>query len=322
MSTESKARAFLGLSHTPLLGLASLSATVEQSLLAAIESTRAGVRAWAPDRVILIGPDHYNGFFNELMPPLCIGSEATSVGDYLMPSGPLNVDGPVALALATHLMDAGFDPAVSRRMRVDHGIVQPLHLLWGGLQSPPVVPIFINAVAPPAIPRLKRCLQLGEALGGFLDTLPGRTLVIGSGGLSHEPPIPGMDHPNPEVRERIIARAEATPADRELRIERAVAAGIALAAGDQGMKPLNPDWDKRWMDAIERADRDFFGRMTDASIDAEAGMSAQESKSWLIGRASLPQGRVRTAFRHYQAIPELIAGFGVLFMHTDATHTD
>lgn len=314
MTMQKNARAFLGLSHTPLLGLASLSPHVEQSLLSAIDSTRACVHAWAPDRVVLIGPDHYNGFLNELMPSFCIGSAAISVGDYLMPSGPLNVDGDTALALAAHLMDEDFDAALSRRMRVDHGLVQPLHLLWDGLQSPPVIPVFINAVAPPTIPRVKRCLQFGKALGRFLDTVPGRTLVIGSGGLSHEPPMPGMDHPNPDVRERITVRTEATPADREARIGRAVAAGIALASGDKNMKPLNPAWDKRWMDALEHADLDFFNRMTESSIDAEAGMSAHESKTWLIGRTSLPAVSVRTSFRHYQAIPELIAGFGVLFL--------
>ncbi len=134
------ARAFLGLSHTPLLGLADLDPGVEQTLLGAIATLKAQVQAWAPDRVVLIGPDHYNGFFNELMPSFCIGSAATSVGDYLMPSGPMNVDGDTALAMAAHLMDENFDIAMSRRMRVDHGLVQPLHLLWDGLASPPVIP--------------------------------------------------------------------------------------------------------------------------------------------------------------------------------------
>lgn len=82
---------------------------------------RAAWYEFAPELIVLIAPDHYNGFFNELMPTFCIGTEATAVGDYLSPAGPLNVPQDKALALATHLMDSNFDMAVSRRMLVDHG---------------------------------------------------------------------------------------------------------------------------------------------------------------------------------------------------------
>ena len=81
---------------------------------------RSQVLAFDPELVVLIAPDHYNGFFNELMPPFCIGTQATSVGDYLTPAGALNVDGEAALALATHLMDADFDVAVSRAAAQEH----------------------------------------------------------------------------------------------------------------------------------------------------------------------------------------------------------
>src|SRR5690606_7440944 len=133
-----------------------------------------------------------NGFFNQLMPPFCIGTQAWAIGDYLSPKGSLHVTEDVALGLANALMDVGFDIAVSRRMTVDHGFSQPLQLLWGGLDTPPVVPVFLNAVAPPGIPRLRRCLSLGTAIGHYLDELPQRTLIIGSGGLSHEPPVPTL----------------------------------------------------------------------------------------------------------------------------------
>ena len=318
MSVARPQRAFLGLSHTPLLGLATVPAPVETELLSAIDAVKARVLAWAPDRVVLIAPDHYNGFFNELMPAFCVGTAATSVGDYLMPAGPLNVDAQAALALSTHLMDEGFDLSVSRRMRVDHAFVQPLVLLWGSMQSPPAVPVFLNALAAPTIPRVARCIELGQALGRFLDTLPGRTLVIGSGGLSHEPPAPTMEHPDPDVRERIIGRVDYTPEQRQERTRRAMEAGVALTQGAPGTKALNPDWDRRWMDALEHGDLDHFRGMAEHDIDEQAGRSAHESKTWLVGRCSLGQAASRASFRHYQAIPELIAGFGVMFMDTAA----
>jgi 2,3-dihydroxyphenylpropionate 1,2-dioxygenase len=314
MKTE---RAFLGMSHSPLMGLNPIPTEIDQELQSAIDSTRTTVLAWRPDQVVLVGPDHYNGFFNELMPPLCIGTDARAVGDYLTPAGALNVGTDVALGLATYLMDHDFDIAVSRRMQVDHGFAQALQLLWGGLETPPLVPIFMNAVAQPGIPRLRRCRRLGEAIGGFLDTLPGRTLVIGSGGLSHEPPVPTLAHPDAAVRERITVKREPTQAERDAKTERVKAAGRALAAGDSSMKPLNPAWDERWMNALERGDLDSLTALSEDSIEHDAGLSAHESKTWLIARAALPAGAsLRTSLRYYRAIPELIAGYGVMFMHT------
>lgn len=314
--TSTPSRAFLGMSHSPLLGLNEISSEVQSSLDAALAQAREQVLAFAPERIVLLGPDHYNGFFNELMPPFCIGSSAVSVGDYLTPPGALNTDEQAALGLATFLMDHDFDVALSRRMQVDHGFAQALQFLWGGLDTPPVVPIFMNAVAQPGIPRLARCQQLGQAIGRFLDTQPQRTLVIGSGGLSHEPPVPTLAHPDPAVRERITIKREPTAAERDAKTQRVMAAGVALARGDASMKPLNPAWDQRWMSALERGAFEELTTLSEDSIEHEAGLSAHESKTWLIARATLPARPLPCTLRHYQAIPALIAGYGVMFQHT------
>ena len=286
-------RAFLGMSHSPLMGLNAVAPAVERELTAAIATAREQVQAFAPELVILVAPDHYNGFFNELMPPFCMGTQARSVGDYLSPAGDLNVDVDTALALATRLMDEDFDLAVSRCMQVDHGFAQSLQLLWGGLDTPPVLPIFLNAVAQPGIPRLRRCRALGQAIGRFLDNEPRRTLLIGSGGLSHEPPVPTLSHPDAAVRERITHRSEPTPAEREAKTQRVMAAGRALAAGDSAMKPINPAWDKRWMDSLagDTVALDALCAMSEDSIEQEAGLSAHESKSWLAARSALSNDR-------------------------------
>ena len=308
-------RAFLGMSHTPLMGLNAVARSVEDELNAAIAAARAQVQAFDPELVVLVGPDHYNGFFNELMPPFCIGTRATAVGDYLTPAGPLNVDADAALALATQLMDADFDLSVSRRMQVDHGFSQSLQLMWGGLATPPVVPIFVNAVAQPGIPRLRRCRQLGRAIGRYLDGQTRRTLLLGSGGLSHEPPVPTLAHPDPAVREAITVKRQPTQAERDAKTQRVMAAGLALAAGHSSMKPLNPEWDRRWMDALASGDLDALVQQSEDSIDREAGMSAHESKSWLVARAALPEGRALPCpLRYYRAIPEYIAGYGLMWL--------
>jgi len=310
-------RAFLGMSHTPLMGLNPIAPAVEQQLQASIAAAREQAQAFAPELVVLVAPDHYNGFFNELMPPFCIGTEARAVGDYLSPAGDVNVDAAAALGLAERLMDEDFDVAVSRRMQVDHGFSQALQLLWGGLDTPPVVPIFINAVAQPGIPRLRRCRALGEAIGRFLDGEPRRTLLIGSGGLSHEPPVPTLAHPEAAVRERITRRSEPTTAEREAKTQRVMAAGRALAEGTGTIKPLNPEWDRRWMDALAEggAALDALCAMAEDSIERDAGLSGHESKAWLVTRSALPTDRaLPCALRNYQAIPEYIAGFGVMWL--------
>ena len=309
-------RAFLGLSHTPLMGLNPVGESVRTDVEAALAAVREAVRDWAPDLVVLIGPDHYNGFFNEVMPPFCIGDSAESVGDYLTPAGALNVDALAAIDLANHLMDEEFDVAVSRRMRVDHGFSQALQVVWDGLDTPPLVPLFMNAVAAPGIPRLRRCRRLGESIGRWLDRLPQRTLLIGSGGLSHEPPVPTLDHPEPAVRERITVRRQASPEERAARTKRVMAAGMALASGDPAMKPLNPDWDRHWLDAIVDGRLDALSALDEDTITREAGLSAHESKAWLIARAALPE-RADCTVRFYRAIPEWIAGYGAVFLHTE-----
>src|SRR5882672_7752956 len=310
-------RAFLGMSHSPLMGLNPLAPEAEGKLQTAISTARNQVVAFAPELVVLVAPDHYNGFFNELMPPLCIGTKARSVGDYLSPPGELNVDEETALALAKRLMDEDFDLAVSRRMEVDHGFAQALQLLWGGLSTPPVLPIFLNAVAQPGIPRMRRCRALGQAIGRFLEGEPRRTLLIGSGGLSHEPPVPTLSHPDAAVRERITRKSEPTPAEREAKTQRVMAAGRAMAEGTSSIKPINPSWDRRWMDALAEggAALDDLCAIDEGSIERDAGLSAHESKSWLVARSALPTDRaLPCAMRHYQAIPEYIAGFGLMLL--------
>ena len=311
------ARAFLGMTHTPILGMVPLPPGIDRDLPAALAEVATRVRAWAPDRIVMIGPDHYNGFFNELMPPLCIGTEASAVGDYKTLAGPLKVDSTAALAMAEWMMDHDFDVAVSHRMRVDHGFSQNLEQLFGSFDTPPVVPIFLNSVSPPVILRVKRARAFGEALGRFLDTLPGRTLVIGSGGLSHEPPVPTLATADAATRERIIVKREATPEEREIKTARVRDAGLAFAAGTASIKPLNPAWDKVWMDALESGNLDALMGINEASIVRDAGLSGNESKTWLIARAAMPAGvQLVSAQRFYREIKVLIAGYGILFMHT------
>ncbi|MEV6056475.1 hypothetical protein [Streptomyces sp. NPDC052107] len=86
---------------------------------------RRFAEVFAPDLVVDFGPDHYNGFFHDLMPPYCIGLGAQGVGDYGTSDEPLDVPMELAERMVENVVASGIDIAFSRRMMVDHGTVQP-----------------------------------------------------------------------------------------------------------------------------------------------------------------------------------------------------
>ena len=89
------------------------------------------MRDFDPELVVNFGPDHYNGFFYDLMPPFCVGYRAHGTGDYDSFGGELDVPEQVAEELAQFVIDRDIDLAISRRMEVDHGAVQPMEILYG-----------------------------------------------------------------------------------------------------------------------------------------------------------------------------------------------
>src|SRR3569833_2796482 len=191
------------MSHSPLLDLSEHPAELTAEVDEALEQARTFVQDYDPDLVVLFTPDHYNGFFYRLMPPFCLGLQATGVGDYGTASGPLDVPRDKAEALAEAVLAAGLDLSVSVRMDVDHGAVQPLEKLFGGIDAVPVIPDVINSVAAPLGP-LQRLRLLGEAIGKHLAGSSERVLLLGSGGLSHAPPVPPLATATGTVAERIV----------------------------------------------------------------------------------------------------------------------
>src|SRR5262249_56714243 len=86
--------------------------------------------------------------------------------------------------------------------------------LFGHATARPVIPIFINSVATPLGP-LRRVRALGAAVGTYVATLGSRVLVIGSGGLSHDPPVPTLATAPPAALDRIVHGQPMTPQQRQ-----------------------------------------------------------------------------------------------------------
>jgi hypothetical protein len=169
-----------------------------QRCKAAIDHLRRKLAAWAPDVLVVVADDQHENIQDDANPPFTVyvgeGFEASVSLSYFKEPKSANrtaykTDPILAHGLLEQLMETGFDPAYSKRLRYEgglgHAFARVLKFLTpdAGL---PVVPIMVNTYYPPA-PSAKRCLAFGEALAAAIRQVPGnsRIAVVGSGGLSH-----------------------------------------------------------------------------------------------------------------------------------------
>jgi 2,3-dihydroxyphenylpropionate 1,2-dioxygenase len=308
------------LSHTPLHGYYDPAPEVVAEVERVHAAARARVVEFDPELVIVFAPDHYNGFFYDVMPPFCIGASASAVGDFKSLAGPLDVPADTAFELAEAVLASDVDVAVSYRMQVDHGCAQALDILTGGLDRYPVVPVFINSVAAP-LASCRRARLLGDALGRALAGSSQRVLVIGSGGISHEPPVPELAGASEEVAERLIAGRNPSAESRAAREARTIAAARAFTAGDSRLHPLNPEWDRAFLKLLEDGELTALDGLTDSAITREGGKSAHEIRTWIAAFGALNAcGPYRASLDYYRAIPEWIAGYGAMHARAVTAH--
>src|SRR5690554_970172 len=106
------------ISHSPVMGFFDPDDTACTEIQAVIEEARQRIASFAPELVILFTPDHYNGFFYDIMPSFCIGMAAHAIGDFGSLAGPLLVPQELAESCARAVLDDGIDAAVSYRMQL------------------------------------------------------------------------------------------------------------------------------------------------------------------------------------------------------------
>jgi 2,3-dihydroxyphenylpropionate 1,2-dioxygenase len=304
--------ALVTMSHTPLMGFTEPAPGVRARVDGAIASARAFVARFDPELVVMLAPDHYNGVFYDMMPPFCVGAAAESIGDYDTTAGRLSVDEDAALVLARAALAADLDVTLSYRLYVDHGFAQPLDLLFGGVDRVPVVPVFMNCVAEPLGP-VRRARLLGEALGRAAAGLGRRVLFLGSGGLSHDPPVPRLVDATPRVAARLISEGRnLTPDARAERQRRVIQAGRDFAAGTSTMQDLNPAWDREILDVLASGQLDVVDGWTTEWFVEQAGHSAHETRTSIAAYAAVATaGPYEVTSSFYEAIPEWIAGYAI-----------
>ncbi|RQH06419.1 3-carboxyethylcatechol 2,3-dioxygenase [Paraburkholderia dinghuensis] len=307
------------LSHTPLHGYFDPKPEVVAEVARVNAASRERVRAFDPELVVVFAPDHYNGFFYELMPSFCVGARAEAIGDYKSLAGTLPVPAEEARAMVEYVLSRDIDMAISYRMSVDHGAAQALEEVTGGLDNYPVIPVFINSVAPP-MSTLRRSRMMGQAIGEFLKSTGKRVLILGSGGISHEPPIPELKGATQEISDRLIYTGRnLSPEARDARQERVINAAKAFTAGEApNMRALNPEWDMAFLKMMQN-DLLAVDRLSNDDVSRDAGKSAHEIRTWVAAFAALSAfGDYTAEIDFYRAIPEWIAGFACMHASPNA----
>jgi 2,3-dihydroxyphenylpropionate 1,2-dioxygenase len=305
-------------SHSPLMttGIEETEQGVQAQFFREMESCATALHKFDPDLVVVFGPDHFNGFFYELMPAFCIGTAAEATKDWHFPGGRLRVPRELAVDCVRHLQSCDFDVAMSHAMRVDHGITIPLHKLAGSLDRYDVLPVFINCAADPR-PSFQRVRAFGAAIGEFLAAKDMRITVVGSGGLSHDPPTPRIDHRDPGKTQRLVDRAIPTQAELDARETRVIAAARDLVKGQGPCLPPSEQWDRDFLESFIGSRLEDFDAMTDAEIDRVAGFGAHEVRTWVAaGAAARKMGSPRPDLRYYHLVPEWITGMGIVTAQT------
>lgn len=179
-------------SHGPLLVREwnAIPADQQRRLTAAYRALGKKLAAARPDVLVAVTPDHWANFSLDHVPSVCIGVGETNEG----PPEPWMKDFPHRELpghpqFAGHLVQSalreGFEPSVSHRLKLDHGICIPLWRME--LPTlPRIVPIIVNSIEPP-FPTVRRCLEWGSVLSRAIKTYKPslRVAILASGGLSH-----------------------------------------------------------------------------------------------------------------------------------------
>lgn len=304
-------------SHTPLMDHIDADPDVDAAVRRCFRDLSEEVKSFDPELIIVFAPDHFKGFFYELLPSFTVGIRATAIGDYDIGSGDFLVPEDLALDCIRDLHNQDVDVAMSYRMRADHGFAQLLVLLAGDVARFPVIPIHINCAGPPR-PPFRRVRHLGKAVGRWANGLGKRVLILGSGGLSHDPPIPKLGEAPPHIEERLIANHIPSMEERREREQQNFEVARALVRGEGDALPLSPEWDLAFMQSLVDGNIGFLDEVPDDELTGKAGCGGHEVRAWVAAYAALSEvGSFTSEKLFYEDIPAWNAGMGIAVGNPD-----
>jgi len=178
-------------SHAPMMSSARMAAPQAQrdNFFGALTHVREAAVARGVEACVVLSNEHFTNFFLENFPQICIGLGEKNWGptEEWLPIDKVWIPGHPGLGnhIAEYTLAAGFDPAFSHQLELDHGIMTVYHEFDPDMRLP-LVPIVQNCAVQPLMP-LRRAYAFGTALGAAIRAYPGlqKVALIGAGGLSH-----------------------------------------------------------------------------------------------------------------------------------------
>jgi 2,3-dihydroxyphenylpropionate 1,2-dioxygenase len=270
-----------------------------------------------PDVIVIVGSNHFRGFWLDLMPAFTIGvGEVLSSGEHGTPAGAMAAHAALGREVCASLMRQNFDIAFSSRLTVDHGVSHAIQWIVGE-SALPIVPIVVNCFAPP-LPSLKRCQAFGMALERALceSVSCQRVAIIGTGGLSHTLPFPDWRAPASDD-DQFLVDSWTVGRGRWQEFE-ARRRSIVVNAPPR----LNERFDTEYLERLTHGRLDTFpNSFSDEELVKLAGNGAAELRAWQIMAAVLGHrpGRVLA----YSPMPEWLTGMAVAIINgSDQTSGD
>ena len=275
----------------------------------ALGRARDAIAAAQPDSVVIVGSNHFRGFFLDLIPSFTIGvGQCIASGEAGTPAGPQRVDTALAHHILETALDDGIDVAFSAKLQVDHGITHAIQYLLPGLDVP-IVPIIVNVFAPP-LPRVERCVALGASIGRAIASFGERRVaVIASGGLSHRLPWPDWRSPQNDDDAFLVTAFRDGRSDwtaHEVR-RREIVVRATQAGGDAFR--VNGAFDQRFLELIERGGVGAAVAAYGNDVLADSGNGGQEIRTWIVMTSAL--GNAAGTVLAYEDVPEWLTGMAV-----------
>ena len=154
-------------SHAPMMSSARMAAPEEQrdNFFGALDRIKEEAVERGVQACVVLSNEHFTNFFLENFPQICIGLGEKNWGptEEWLPIDKVWIPGHPGLAnhiAEQHAADAGFDPAFSHLLELDHGIMTVYYELDNDMKLP-LVPIVQNCAVPPLMP-VRRCLRVRQ----------------------------------------------------------------------------------------------------------------------------------------------------------------
>jgi len=179
---------------------------VQRNLLEGFRELGRIVRGTKPDAIIGLSNDHILNLPVDNTPDFCVGTADLwhGPGDFFkdwlkIPDYRVKGHRDLARTLVNQADRRGIKFAYSETLQFDDNFSVPLYYLTPDYDIP-LVPIHMNCIMPP-LPTPERCFETGRAIADIVrNHRPAneRILIMGTGGLAHDPGGPKYFQVNPE----------------------------------------------------------------------------------------------------------------------------